>query len=116
MLESNLICLRWKCIKEDHYRGVFQDIVWELIQTDDEIRFKGHGKRDPASDEEKLRLYLRLDENLEELYQLWSNKDADFMEVSRKFYAVRMLRQDVTENVFSFICSSNNNIIRYVLH
>lgn len=46
------------------------------------------------------------------LYKLWSGFDPVFEEISRKFTGVRMLRQDPTENIFSFICSANNNIKR----
>ena len=49
---------------------------------------------------------------LEPLYESWAKFDPVFEKVSHRFTGVRMLRQDPTENIFSFICSSNNNITR----
>ncbi|KAK3087076.1 hypothetical protein FSP39_001333 [Pinctada imbricata] len=59
-----------------------------------------------------LRDYFQLDVNLSNLYKHWSSRDANFRNVSSSFEGVRILRQDPVENLFSFICSSNNNISR----
>lgn len=60
--------------------------------------------------------YFQLDVSLEKMYALWSEADQNFAYVSPQFPGVRMLNQDPVENVFSFICSSNNNIQRYNLY
>ncbi|CAG2053474.1 unnamed protein product [Timema podura] len=65
-----------------------------------------------VDDEELLKKYLRLDEPLQDLYELWSKKDLHFKQAAVKFQGLRILAQDPTENLFSFICSSNNNISR----
>ena len=66
------------------------------------------------SDDEKLLYdYFRLDVSLENMYLQWSQNDPKFQDIATKFQGVRMLKQDPTENIFSFICSSNNNIARY---
>ncbi|XP_068221734.1 N-glycosylase/DNA lyase-like isoform X3 [Palaemon carinicauda] len=62
-----------------------------------------------------LRDYFQLDLCLEEMYALWSKADANFAAVCPSFPGVRMLNQDPVENVFSFICSSNNNIKRITM-
>nr|CAD7265381.1 unnamed protein product [Timema shepardi] len=67
---------------------------------------------DYVDDEELLKTYLRLDEPLQDLYELWSKKDLHFKQAAVKFQGLRILAQDPTENLFSFICSSNNNISR----
>ena len=59
-----------------------------------------------------IKSYFRLDMNLQNLYSDWSRKDTHFARVCEKFPGVRMLDQPPLENVFSFICSSNNNIAR----
>ena len=59
-----------------------------------------------------LRKYFRLDESLKDHYAQWSEKDPHFRKAAEKFQGVRILDQDPVENVFSFICSSNNNISR----
>lgn len=66
-------------------------------------------------DEKLLKNYFRLDFSLDEMYAKWSDSDPNFKEVASKFHGVRMLNQDPVENIFSFICSSNNNIARYGL-
>lgn len=63
-------------------------------------------------DERLLHDYLRLDVSLDEMYSQWSENDPKFKEIASKFQGVRMLKQDPKENIFSFICSSNNNITR----
>ncbi|KAI5727547.1 hypothetical protein M8J77_003628 [Diaphorina citri] len=59
-----------------------------------------------------LKEYFRLDENLPGLYAEWSNRDGFFRQTCGDFVGIRMLNQDLTENIFSFLCSSNNNIAR----
>ena len=56
--------------------------------------------------------YLNLELNLNELYSLWSEADANFRKKAPNFTGVRILRQDAWEALIGFICSSNNNIIR----
>ncbi|KAK7075346.1 8-oxoguanine glycosylase ogg1, partial [Halocaridina rubra] len=57
-----------------------------------------------------LKDYFQLGVPLAEMYTKWSKADRNFAAVSPHFPGVRMLNQDPVENVFSFICSSNNNI------
>lgn len=63
--------------------------------------------------EAMLKDYFQLDVPLEKMYSVWAEADANFAAVCPQFPGVRMLNQDPVENVFSFICSSNNNIQRY---
>ena len=62
--------------------------------------------------ESLLRDYFQLDVNLADLYAHWASVDSNFKQISSNFEGVRILRQDPVENLFSFICSSNNNISR----
>lgn len=72
-------------------------------------------RSDQSSLEDKLlRKYFRLDVSLEEHYAQWSKKDPHFKKAAVKFTGVRILSQDPVENLFSFICSSNNNIARFI--
>lgn len=60
-----------------------------------------------------LRKYFRLDVSLKQHYAQWARKDPHFEKAAEKFTGVRILCQDPVENLFSFICSSNNNIARF---
>ncbi|CAG8713827.1 9533_t:CDS:2, partial [Racocetra fulgida] len=50
--------------------------------------------------------------NLRECYDRWSMADKHFAKIACQFKGIRILRQDPVENLFCFICSTNNNIIR----
>ncbi|XP_030064030.1 N-glycosylase/DNA lyase isoform X2 [Microcaecilia unicolor] len=62
--------------------------------------------------QEILQDYFQLNIGLVELYQHWGMSDSHFHRVSQRFPGVRILRQDPTECLFSFICTSNNHISR----
>ena len=63
-------------------------------------------------DEQFLKIYFQMDINVSNLYQAWSKNDLFFQELQAPFHGIRILRQDPVENLFSFICSQNNNITR----
>ncbi|KAM9475165.1 N-glycosylase/DNA lyase isoform 1-T1 [Clarias gariepinus] len=63
-------------------------------------------------DEEVLRDYFQLSVKLEDLYKKWCDADPHFSRISNNFPGVRKVRLDPVECLFSFICSSNNNISR----
>lgn len=62
--------------------------------------------------EEMMKDYFQWDVDLTTLYKQWSQSDPNFDKIAGQYVGVRMLRQDPVENLFSFICSSNNNIQR----
>ena len=115
--------------RPDEYVGVLGSKVWILKQQPDCILYKTLPKvnikqesnegsyqatilMQDEKDEEYLRNYFQLDVDLESLYCIWGKVDPIFHDISKRFIGVRMLRQDPVENIFSFICSSNNNIQR----
>ncbi|XP_078065971.1 N-glycosylase/DNA lyase isoform X2 [Mustelus asterias] len=68
-----------------------------------------------AVDEEECGIltdYFQLHVALSELYSHWSRADKHFERIAQDFPGVRVLRQDPTECLFSFICTSNNHISR----
>ena len=122
---------RWKTPfdqKPDEFVGVLGSKIWILKQEPEHILYKTIGKiktenvRDGSSqanrlkedveDEQYLHDYFQLGVNLGPLYESWATVDPVFKDISKRFTGVRMLRQDPVENIFSFICSSNNNIQR----
>lgn len=105
---------RW--VKIDHgeiYRGVFAGRVWTLKQNKTHLLYSVHG---PLSDDPKnkkiLSRYLRKEISLKTNIKKWSSVDPHFEKACKTVKGVRILHQDVVENLFSFICSSNNNITR----
>lgn len=91
---------------------MFNGGFWILQQYDNYIAYK----RVPStnSDEESLCNYLRLNEPLDAYYKEWSSCDLIFKKSAERFKGIRMLKQEPVENILSFICSSNNNITRFV--
>ena len=67
----------------------------------------GHGEYDSV-----IKNYFQLEVDLDNLYSQWCKKDKHFRSVAQTFPGIRILRQDPVENLFSFICSSNNHISR----
>ena len=99
------------------WRSVLAGRVWSLKQNETHLQYQvshpvNQLESSDSADEAVLREYFQLDIKLCDLYEKWSKADFHFQEVSRDFSGIRMLRQDPVENLFSFICSSNNNISR----
>ncbi|KAJ8257375.1 hypothetical protein GJAV_G00184930 [Gymnothorax javanicus] len=67
---------------------------------------------DDYKDDEVLKDYFQLNVNMADLYKQWGSRDSHFKSIVKIFSGVRMLRQDPTECLFSFICTSNNHITR----
>ncbi|XP_029974498.1 N-glycosylase/DNA lyase [Salarias fasciatus] len=70
------------------------------------------GFQNTVTEEEMLRDYFQLSVNLGDLYREWGAADPHFKKIADIFTGVRILRQDPTECLFSFICTSNNHISR----
>lgn len=67
----------------------------------------------PTQDvKDDLRRYFRLEIPLAPLYDEWSRQDVRLAKIAKAIPGVRIVRQDPVECMFSFICSSNNNIPR----
>ena len=123
-----LVCFhhyRWKKLDSEvdnerdlsAWRGVFGGCVWTLNQDQDFLRYEAFTK--PATEIEEgaivdmLKDYFQLDVDLDSLVKSWCAKDKHIERLATSFCGIRQLRQDPVENLFSFICSSNNNIKRY---
>lgn len=116
-----MLFFRWKKISKDgkdKWIGVFLNKVWELQQENDMILYSVWEAKNAKIGTESyynklLSSYFQLDLNLKDNYDKWSKKDQFFKDAAEQFYGIRILKQDPVENIFSFICSSNNNIARY---
>nr|XP_044989610.1 N-glycosylase/DNA lyase isoform X4 [Jaculus jaculus] len=109
---------RWREQSPAHWSGVLADQVWTLTQTEEQLYCtvyrgdKGPVGKPTLEELETLRKYFQLEVSLAQLYSHWASVDSHFQEVAQKFQGVRLLQQDPIECLFSFICSSNNNIAR----
>jgi len=117
---------RWKQSSEDPqvWVGVLNKKLWLLQQSecgsiqyqtlsildnDYNLKISNDNFRE---DEIFLKSYFQFNINVSKLYEQWSKNDLFFKDLKTPFYGIRILRQDPTENLFSFICSQNNNIVR----
>ncbi len=120
---------RWKKRPTGDWIGVLEGYLWIIKQEENYLKYNVVEpciKAEPESPEIKaetkdcshyeqmLKDYFQLDIDLKSLYKQWSLADPNFKKVARNYVGVRMLRQDPVENLFAFICSSNNNIQRLV--
>ncbi|XP_011297284.1 N-glycosylase/DNA lyase [Fopius arisanus] len=105
---------RWKEIPENKYRGVFASSIWTLHQDSSQIFFTVHTSSLKSSKacKEQLEKYFRLDLSLRDNLIVWCSSDPKFSRFSSQVRGVRILDQNPTENLFSFICSANNHITR----
>ena len=95
------------------WTGVLQSKVWQIRQEETWIMYRSLPKLENQDEDEAfLKNYFQLEVDLEPLYAEWSKNDPVFEKIAETFGGVRILRQDPVENLFSFICSSNNNIQR----
>ncbi|CAB4057270.1 OGG1 [Lepeophtheirus salmonis] len=83
-----------------------------LLNVDKAFVAYPYSKGEVLENSQQLQDYFQLNVKLDPLYKEWSKVDKQFSKVAKHYPGVRMLRQDPVENVFSFICSSNNNIKR----
>ncbi|XP_011642196.1 N-glycosylase/DNA lyase isoform X1 [Pogonomyrmex barbatus] len=95
------------------YRGIFDGCIWTLSQDETHLSYTVQGQlKDSVNYDNVLSEYFRLSISLQEHYKEWARTDTHFQECLDENIVVRILKQDIVENLFSFICSSNNNISR----
>lgn len=107
---------RWKQTSNNNWIGVVNDKVWLLRQTDTQLLYQVYVSEDSHSEtlnyENYLKNYFQLNYCIQDYYKKWADSDKYFKLAANQFYGIRILKQEVVENIFSFICSSNNNIKR----
>ncbi|KAI9293473.1 n-glycosylase/DNA lyase-like protein [Neoconidiobolus thromboides FSU 785] len=106
----------WEKTGDKEWTSVLNGLLLSLTQLDDGIEYRIHSNLKQLNEENVKKTivdYFQLEKiDLSLLYKSWSNKDTNFAKKGLRFPGVRVLRQDPVENLFSFICSSNNNITR----
>ncbi|CAM9361973.1 unnamed protein product [Pylaiella littoralis] len=116
-------CFNWRQAGADCWVGVLGREVIAIRQTPSTTLFRnlsafnkdGFGGADSfatAALAATLREYFFLNVPLAPLYRRWSQGDLRMAAVAASISGVRVVRQNPVECIFSFICSSNNNIPR----
>ncbi|XP_062593149.1 N-glycosylase/DNA lyase-like [Saccostrea cucullata] len=110
--EANEILPITKAVKAEVIKTCEGDIV---LQQKGQVTTQSSNKTEGISDNmyaDLMKDYFQLNVSVANLYKKWSEVDSNFQSISSKFEGIRTLRQDPVENLFSFICSSNNHISR----
>ncbi|DAZ93434.1 TPA: hypothetical protein N0F65_000085 [Lagenidium giganteum] len=96
------------------WTGVVGNHVFRVRERDSIVEFSS--VHPPAMTHEQARKvlerYFRLDMESEPLYTQWTAADDKMAQVIKTLRGHRLVRQDPSECLFTFICSSNNNIQR----
>lgn len=101
----------WGTHDAKEWIGPLGDRVLSIKETSKTTLFRVvHGPTEGVN--EYLQQYFRLETPLAPLYQEWSKADKRLAKIASCIPGVRILRQAPLECMFSFICSSNNNIPR----
>ncbi|KAJ2450348.1 8-oxoguanine glycosylase ogg1 [Coemansia sp. RSA 2424] len=122
-LDPTLVCgqaFRWKATGPTEWTCAIFGHVVDLRQTSTSVLFRSLGKLPTASDsdgelKQLLCDYFQLQVSLQALCEQWTKVDPAFKGLAQTQLGVRILRQPVVENLFTFIASSNNNIKRITM-
>ncbi|MBN18871.1 MAG: 8-oxoguanine DNA glycosylase [Chloroflexi bacterium] len=91
------------------YQGVIGNDIICLSQKHNTIKLESSSNSESIKNH--IIDYLKLDENLDEVYR-YISKDIYINSAIEKYRGMKILRQDPWECLISFICSSNSNIKR----
>lgn len=98
--------------------GVVGGMIVGLQDFSDGVCFRWYNaapKADPSVLKSALIEYFQLGTPLAPLLEEWGRGDSRLAMIAPCIPGLRVLRQDPTECLFSFLCSSNNNISRITL-
>ncbi len=106
----------WGTHNETEWVGPVQDLVLSIRETPSTTLYRVlHYPKDGNNSiniKDYLAEYFQLDTPLQPLYNSWSANDERLSKIAPVIPGLRIIRQDPVECLFSFICSSNNNIPR----
>ncbi|MCJ7633227.1 DNA-3-methyladenine glycosylase 2 family protein, partial [Candidatus Bathyarchaeota archaeon] len=109
-LESTVNCgqvFRWEKRNTDWY-GIVGEKVIKVRQVQDGLTFQLFPEE---QDTHFIKRYFRLDDDLPRIV-LGINKDPTIRRAIKKFYGLRLVRQDIWECILSYICATFSNISR----
>ncbi|CAI5714029.1 unnamed protein product [Peronospora destructor] len=112
--DSNVFAWQRHPTQSSTWLGVVGHRVFALRECDDIVHFRCLHPSDLPTTEgvEELSHYFRLEVDVELLYERWTTTSDPMTKILLRLRGLRIVRQDPVECLFSFICSSNNNITR----
>jgi len=108
-LEHSLDCgqlFRWQQLG-DWWYGVVADKIIKIKQENEKLCFQFYPET--KNDDDFLENYLRLDDNLPQILSQVS-KDEHIKQAIKKFYGLRLVRQEPWECLASYICATYKGI------
>jgi len=102
-------CFRWNLQENGNYIGIFGKTIVEIIETENEVIFKGTSNK---NFQDEITKYFNLSVNYTELKENLSKIDEHLKTSIEYGNGIRILKQDLFETIISFIISANNNIPR----
>jgi len=99
---------RWRKLADGVWRGVVRDRLLELKTEGGKLLWRTY----PEHDEALVRDYLRLSDDVNDIYARLSQADSHLARLVQRFRGLRLLRQDPVETLLSFVCSAANSIPR----
>jgi N-glycosylase/DNA lyase len=98
---------RWKQISPGEWLGAIENHAIHLVEEEKGFWWQTY----PYSGQwEALRRYFQLDININRLYPLWSDIEPRILPAIERFRGLRIIRQNVIETLFSFLCACCNNV------
>lgn len=114
-ISSSIASSAWGTHNETQWVGVVDHMVLSLRETPTSTFYRvlySSDKEKMTNTRQFLATYFQLDVPLTPLYKFWSQRDDRLSRIASIIPGVRIIRQNPVECLFSFICSSNNNIPR----
>jgi N-glycosylase/DNA lyase len=113
---SSISSSAWGTHNETEWIGVVDNMVLSLRETPTTTFCRVLHAEDnvstPNDISQFLSSYFQLEVPLAPLYRSWAQRDDRLAKIAAVIPGVRIIRQNPVECLFSFICSSNNNIPR----
>jgi N-glycosylase/DNA lyase len=110
-LDITLTCgqaFRWRQGADGLWQGVIGDRLVELCVEGGDLLYRTF----PDGGAELVEDYLRLGNDVESIYTYLASRDDHLAAQIRRFYGLRLLRQEPVETLISFMCSAANSITR----
>ena len=110
-MDTTLTCgqaFRWRKREDGTWYGVVGSRLVEVCVDGGNLYWRTY----PDGGEALIRDYFRLADDVNSIYAFLGERDQHLREVIGRFRGLRLVRQDPTEALLSFVCSAANSIPR----